>query len=146
MAACIEHVITPADCAALDMRFEKPFRFRGRLFPSAENAYQSSKFSDRKTIDQFQYIRPDTAAYCGAVRPPTIPDWDHTKITILSEVLDAKFSDPVLRENLKQTGTAPIILINFRHENDLGTCACRKCRMRGKNIAGQILEQLREKL
>lgn len=143
MRARLEDAATPADCAVLDMRYENPVRFRGRLFPSAENAYQSSRFSDPAVSGKFQYLRPDTAAYRGAYYRTTVPGWDDMREDVLREVLDAKFSDPDMRLKLKSTGLAPIVLVNFRHENELGSCACPKCRMRGRNMAGAVLERIR---
>lgn len=143
MRDCFENAATPEKYAVLDMRYEKPFRFRGCLFPSAENAYQSSRFSDPAVSGKFRYMPPDTAAYKGACYRTTVPGWANMREDILLEVLNAKFSDPAMRSRLKSTGSAPIILVNFRHENELGACACPKCRMRGRNLAGPVLERIR---
>ncbi|MCM1297491.1 MAG: NADAR family protein [Muribaculaceae bacterium] len=139
----VQGAATPLEYDFLDMRFEKPFKFRGRMFPSAENAFQSTRFSDPETITKFQYMPPDTAAYKGAAFRTTVPDWEQLKSEFLRQVLRAKFSDPKMKKLLKSTGCAVIKSANVRHENCLGTCMCRCCRDRGLDLAGTALTELR---
>lgn len=137
---------TPERYEFLDMRYERPFVFRGKIFPSAENAYQSTRFSSDDTAEKFRYMPPDTAAYKGASFRTTVTGWKQDRDKYLYEVLHAKFSDPAMAKLLADTGDVPICLSNRRHENDLGSCSCPRCRNRGKNIAGPVLERIREEL
>lgn len=140
----LQTAVTPEEYQFLDMRYEKPVRYRGQIFPSAENAYQSARFADPSISRAFRYMAPKTAAYQAAVRKNQRPDWREQKERVLFDVLSAKFSDPYLRKYLKQTGSARIVLTNLNHENDLGVCRCPRCRLRGRNLAGSVLERIRD--
>ena len=141
-----EHILTPRDLPCLDMRYPAPVRFMGRLFPSAENAYQASRFSDPRMIDKFQRMTPDTAAFSGEAFRTTVDNWERSRRKMLDRVLESKFSDPAMKRILLSTGTAGLSLSNFRHENDLGICKCFRCRGRGNDIGGQALTALRDRL
>ncbi len=145
--ACDVTIVTPEQFPFLDMRYTHPIRFRGRVFPSAENAFQSARFSDPTTISKFQYIPPDRAAYLGAAWRTTADNWDDRRTDILEDVLYMKFSDRPMREQLSSLPkNARVRMLNHRHENDLGSCQCRACRDRGADIAGTVLSGILAKL
>lgn len=137
---------TPAEFPFLDLRHPSPVRFQGRTFPSAENAYQSTRFKDPTMIEKFRYMGASTAAYRGAAYRTTVPDWNNMKRDFLYSVLLAKFSEKNMSELLKSTGDRPIKIVNYRHENDLGTCGCPKCSDKTGNAMGLLLEQIRDGL
>lgn len=136
--------VTPDDLPLLDMRYPHPVLFRGRVFPSAENAFQSARFTDPAMIEKFQYSTPDRAAYLGAVTRADQWPCQEAKYDALQQALEAKFSDPGMRAALLATGMAAITLSNRRHENFAGTCQCSRCRGRGKDAGGRLLSMMRD--
>ena len=137
---------TPAEFPFLDLRYPHPVRYQGRTFPSAENAYQSTRVSSPAAIEKFRYMPPGTAAYRGAMCRADVPGWFASRHDFLYGELAAKYRDRALAAGLKATGSRPIVIANRRHENDLGACQCPACRGKGRNAMGEILMQIRAKL
>lgn len=120
--------------------------FKGLTFPSAENAFQSTRFSDFKTKQKFTVFAPFEAEYKGHQFKTTEPDWDNKKYDLMYEVLKTKFSDPILKQLLLDTGDNIIVITNKNHEHEWGVCTCYKCKHTGANKAGQLLMLLRDEL
>lgn len=68
----------------------------------------------------------------------TRPDWNKVKKRIMANILDIKFSDPVLRQLLDDTGDAEII-----EGNSWGDTYWGVCRGVGQNNLGKILMNIR---
>lgn len=120
--------------------------FDGMSFPSLENAFQATRFAERDMRAKFMYMPASEAAYRGPLFRTTVPGWRDMRYEILYGLLCLKFSDPVLQKKLIGTGNQEIKLSNLRHENDIGTCVCSRCRGRGNNAAGLLLEKIRSDL
>lgn len=120
--------------------------FDGMSFPSAENAFQATRFVDKDMRRKFTRIPASKASYDGQMFKTTVPDWNAARYGILYEILKIKFSDPELKRKLIGTGDRKIISANMRHENDTGVCMCSRCRGQGLNATGLLLEKIRAEL
>lgn len=137
-------------------RFEKEYDFLSNFypcrilynrifFPTVENAFQAAKYvgNQRMTVyRQFASLTPGQAKFKGR-RIPLRNDWDAIRIDVMEELLRIKFSDPVLKRKLLDTGEQVLIEGNFWHDNFWGSCICSKCRDHGQNHLGQLLMKLR---
>lgn len=132
----------PRDYPFLDMRYPCPIKYKGRIFPSAENAYQSTRFSDPAVIEKFRYMLPDTAAYKGSAMKTTVKNWADIREEILYKILLEKFKPKGMLEKLRALDYDVIICENNRHDNDLGVCTCPACRMRGNDLAGKAMTKI----
>lgn len=130
----------------LDQRSADPVCYAGRWYPSAENAFQASRFGNGALRLRISHMAPASAAYAGASYRQASPDDGPDAIRTMYRVMESKFSDSAMRERLLGTGLRPIVISNMRHDNLWGTCGCRKCRGRGQNRLGIILEALRADL
>lgn len=127
--------------------YNKALKFEGQTYPTAENAFQASRFVSRDMRYKFAYMPCYHARYCGSAYRTTVPGWWDKRYEILYEVLRIKFSDPELAKQLKATGDAEIVITNNWHDNDYGDCTCRKCRNRvGNNAMGKMLMKLRDEI
>lgn len=141
--------LRPADAREfpwLDPRSADPVFYNGSWYPSAENAFQASRFRDPAMQRKIAKMEPASAAYAGAASRDSAPDDGAEAIRSMYRVMASKFSTPDMRGKLLSTGTRPIVIRNLRHDNLWGTCACRRCRHGGDNRLGIVLEKLRADL
>lgn len=67
-------------------------------------------------------------------------DWKEVKIDIMLDLLQLKFSDPILKQQLLATGNAKLVEGNYWHDNFWGTCRCGRCNnVRKENWLGRLL-------
>ena len=88
--------------------YKTPVEFEGKLYPSAENAFQAAKSLDDSVREKFVTLEPNEAKKLGrqiALRP----DWETIKPTIMYQILKAKFSDPKMKQLLLSTNEAILI-------------------------------------
>lgn len=120
----------------------------GRIFNSAEAAYQSQKSTDDSEIEKFTTMTAREAKKAGK----TInlrPDWEEVKLDVMHEACFAKFSqNDNLKELLLSTGDEEIIENTTAwHDNVWGNCDCPKCIDKiGQNLLGKTLMRVREEL
>lgn len=139
-------VAEPKEFPWLDPRSADPVFYNDRWYPSAENAFQASRFSSPRMKSKISRMGPASAAYTGAVSRYSAPDDGPDAIRMMYKIMLSKFKEPAMREKLLATGTRPIEIRNARHDNLWGSCACWKCRHGGENRLGIILEKLRSDL
>lgn len=108
-------------------------------FPSVEHAYQAAKstrWSTRKTISRMA----SAAAAKRFGRTIQIrPDWDKVKLQVMEELLRIKFSKPMMRLALLETGDAMLEEGNDHRDTFWGVY-----RGYGHNHLGNILMKLRD--
>ena len=114
----------------------------GILYPSAEHAFLASRTNDpglRRDIAQALSI-----THAGRlIRNLKInPEWRQTSTAIMLEILRAKFSDPALAAELVDTGTVPLINLNYWGDRHWGAEA-EGTVLHGGNRLGQCLMQVR---
>lgn len=117
------------------------YKVKIKDFPSVENAFQASKSLDPDTISKFKDCSPKQAKALGR-RVDLRPDWDEVKLYAMYKALQIKFSDPVLRQKLLSTPPQKLLEINKFCDNYWGSCSCIKCRGKGKNYLGRILQKV----
>jgi hypothetical protein len=112
------------------------------LYPSAEHAFQASRTDDPS-------LRRDIAKALTITRAGGVmnnlklrPDWHPLSTAIMLEILRAKFSDPALAAELVDTGTFPLINLNYWGDRHWGAVA-EGTVLHGGNRLGHCLMQVR---
>ncbi len=147
-----------ADVPAVILRFSGEYRFLsnfyycpvhydGRVFPTAEHAYQYAKcirHGDKLCIIGAE--SPGEAKRRG--RSITLrPDWAQVKLGVMEEIVGSKFTNCLtLSRQLLDTNGAVLVEGNYWHDNYWGVCSCRKCLGYGQNNLGRILMSIRDRL
>lgn len=127
--------------------YPSPIVCEGIQYPTVEHAFQAMKSMDvhiRKVVSELS--SPGEAKKYGR----TIhlrPDWDQVKVTLMHQLLEAKFMHPELKAQLQATQVIKLVEGNYWHDNFWGHCFCEKCRndpkIVGKNMLGRILMSIR---
>jgi N-glycosidase YbiA len=115
----------------------------GIVWYTTEHYFQAQKFKDDPVYQE--KIRTDKSPYnaksLGSTRSiPIDPDWEKNKEGVMLKALQAKFSDPVLKKKLMDTGYSVLIEHTDRDSywGDGGNGS-------GKNRLGYLLMVVREK-
>lgn len=115
--------------------------YKGREYPSTENAYQAAKFPDNLR-SQFQNIDPVEARRLGKVLKMSKDDtdiWESKRIGVMAEIIMYKFStDIVLRKKLLATRGLRLIEENYWGDTFWGIY-----KSKGTNHLGNILMKVR---
>lgn len=119
-----------------------PVIYDGLAYPSSEHAYQAAKFAEIETRKRIAAIHDPGAAKRYAYQtPPTVPDWEKRKVTVMREIVFAKFNQhDDLRDRLLATGDVPLEEGNRHGDTFWGTVNGV-----GENTLGKILMEIREK-
>jgi ribA/ribD-fused uncharacterized protein len=118
-----------------------PLTIDGWNFASSEHAYQAAKSLDPTVWRMIQsYASPGEAKRAG-MRIKLRPDWNEVRVQFMREILQAKFSNPDLKQRLLGTGTAELI-----EGNTWGDTFWGVCRGKGENNLGKLLMELRRDL
>jgi ribA/ribD-fused uncharacterized protein len=111
------------------------------VVPTLEHAYQLFKTNDpdeqRKIAAAYS---PGKAKRMGQ-RVTLREDWEDTKLQVMLSLLQNKFSNPVLRQKLLDTGDAELI-----EGNTWGDTFWGVCKGTGQNWLGILLMRVRDKL
>ena len=118
--------------------------WRGRLWPTAEHAYQSAKFEAEQMIERIHATRSAHDAKRIAndpeYRPLIRPDWQAVKRDVMEEVLRAKFAQhEYVRKKLRET--RGWLLVEDSHRDAYWG---RGADWTGENWLGRIWMQIRD--
>lgn len=119
----------------------------GRLWQTSEHMYMACKTTDPYMQEKIRKAyTPGYAKKLG--RQLTLrPDWEQIKDQAMLRVLQTKFKyNKEHRELLLATGNEQLIEGNYWHDNYWGSCICKRCGNKGKNMLGQLLMQVRDEL
>ena len=119
-----------------------PVRYGFILYPSSEHAFQAAKTLDFRVRKIFTLagMTPGMSKHLG--KAITIrPGWDQIKLTVMEEILVAKFSDFQLKKWLLETGDAELIEGSTWNDTYWGVCNGK-----GTNHLGRLLMELRDSL
>jgi ribA/ribD-fused uncharacterized protein len=87
--------------------------FRGKLYPTAEHAYQATKCTDPQGQEEIRNARSPLMAKSLAnekYRGARDPDWDSKKLVVVEEILRAKVEQHAeAREALAKSGGEEIV-------------------------------------
>ncbi len=133
-------------------RFDGHYNFLSNFYPdpvtygpityrTAEHAYQTAKFLDSKVRQVIITAKTPGAAKKFGRSFPMRSDWEKVKVKVMEDVLAAKFSNPILREKLLDTGDSELIEGNTWGDRYWGVCGGS-----GENVLGKLLMKLREHL
>lgn len=128
----------------LSNKYNSSVEFEGMEYPSVENAFQASKFSDKYKRMRFARMAPFSAEYNGNRSKPDNPGWEMKRFDIMYGLLERRAkNDPEFRSALLDTPDREMIVTNLNHEHFWGVCECSKCRSYGENNLGKMLLQLK---
>ncbi len=110
-------------------------------YPSVEHAFQALK-----THDEFQRVRISRLPTPGQAKRhgryvPLRAGWNAMKVGVMHGLLRQKFTVPVLREKLLDTGEAQLI-----EGNSWGDTFWGVCKGVGENMLGKLLMEVREEI
>lgn len=115
------------------------------LFLSAENLYQSRKFSEFGSKLHISTLTAGQAKRYGEKFSPEFSNWHDVKLWEMGKVVSAKFQqNGFLLERLLATENYQLIEANMWRDTFWGRCQCDKCFGSGTNFLGLILMGIRD--
>lgn len=141
-------------CSFLSNFHKAPIRFNGRLYPTVEHAYQHDRatFLGKHAIagQVLTATTPQEAKKAGN-RAGHSHEWDLCKQDRLKAIVQAKFNQHHgLRDKLVATGCTHLIEATYDPFWGAGApitaCRLRDGTWRGRNVFGQILDQVRTEM
>jgi ribA/ribD-fused uncharacterized protein len=124
--------------------YKKPIIFEDREFSSSEYAYQFGKIKDAD-VREWAMLCPKPHILAGLAHSllswDIVKNWSTIRFERMHKVLQAKFSDPDLKEKLLNTGDS-ILIENSKTDGIWGIGK----KGNGKNMLGKLLMQVRKEL
>ena len=115
------------------------FATSGFWFSSVEHAYQAAKMVSEATCIQIRDAKsPSQAKRLGKILPIRA-DWNEVKIGVMRDLLIQKFSWPILKRRLLDTGDELLV-----EGNTWGDTFWGVYRGKGENILGKLLMEVRD--
>ncbi len=119
--------------------------YNGLFFNTVEAAFQSQKTTDPNKMVKFaSIIDPNEAKRLGR-KVELRPDWEGVKLQIMHKILKIKFSDPILKEKLNDTGIEELIEGNTWGDRYWGA-VLKDGKWEGQNWLGRLLMQIRQQI
>lgn len=120
-------------------KLPQPIEWEGLLYPTTEHAYQAAK-----TLDVAQRMKIRDAKTPGQSkrlgRSVTLrTGWDAMRVFVMDSLLWLKFSHPILRRWLLETGDAELV-----EGNTWGDTFWGVCKGHGQNHLGKGLMRIRD--
>ena len=113
----------------------------GEMYPSAEHAFQAMKSLD-KDVRLAMSVCPSAEEAKRSGRKINLRcDWEQVKVSVMKDILRAKFSDPELAQKLRDTGDEELI-----EGNTWGDTFWGVCRGKGQNVLGTLLMEVRREI
>ena len=120
--------------------YPSPIEIDGLRYESAEAAFQGQKNSQYAHMFTGS-VTPLEAKRLGKHVPIDVGEWNACRLSVMRQVVRAKFEqNPKLQQLLLAT-TEPIV-----EDNNWGDTYWGKCRGIGSNHLGQILQEVRSRL
>lgn len=153
--ARIEHAEMKSEKGVDEMKFirnwfsnfekmDTPLMYQEIPFWTIENFYQAMKTekTDIETRKQIAAMSPWDAKRFGK-KVQIRSDWEEVKVEIMRYALKHKFAKGTKWANELKNHPEPIVEINNWHDNIWGSCICERCNNRGRNLLGQLIEEMR---
>ena len=122
--------------------YERPIEYQGVFYRCAEAAYQASKFSEEDYQRKFENLDGAQSKRLGKSAHWSFrKDWEQIKVSVMKEILKAKFQDKFLALLLLSTDGIDLVEVNTWNDRFWGICHGR-----GENQLGKLLMELREEL
>lgn len=128
--------------------FRRPIEFEGRVYPTAEHAYQAGK-ARKDEVREWILSAPTPSlvamAAHGLYTWDVVPEWSRTKFDRMRKVLGAKFTQHEdLKELLLSTGNARLVEVG-RTDNAVNR-TWGEVNGKGKNMLGVLLMEVRDEI
>lgn len=120
------------------------FTVDGKLYKSAEHAYQAKKCANPIDAERIRNAPTPSIARSMGRRVLMRPDWDQIKYTEMLGILILKFEKPSLKIKLHRTHDRLIEHENRWHDTYWGICMCDEHNECGINRLGLILMTIRD--
>lgn len=114
----------------------------GECYPSTEHAFMAAKTLDPNLRLRIKGFIDPRKAKAFARKMPLRDDWELVKVGIMNELVHQKFSHPVLKQLLVETGDRHILEGNTWDDVFWGM-ALREAKLVGENHLGRILMDIR---
>ena len=128
--------------------FRRPMEFEGRVYPTAEHAYQAGK-ARKDEVREWILSAPTPSlvamAAHGLYTWDIVPEWSRTKFDRMRKVLKAKFSQHEdLKKLLLSTGNARLVEAG-RTDNAVNR-TWGEVTGKGQNMLGVLLMEVRDEI
>lgn len=128
--------------------FRRPMEFEGRVYPTAEHAYQAGK-ARKDEVREWILGAPTPSlvamAAHGLYTWDIVPEWSRTKFDRMRKVLKAKFSQHEdLKKLLLSTGNARLVEAG-RTDNAVNR-TWGEVNGKGQNMLGVLLMEVRDEI
>lgn len=120
-------------------KLPQPIEWEGLLYPTTEHAFQAAKTLDPKEREKIRDATSPGAAKKLGRKVVLRPGWDDMRVMVMDSILWLKFSHPILRKWLLETGDAELI-----ESNDWGDRFWGVCKGKGENQLGKSLMMIRD--
>lgn len=121
--------------------YEIEISYNGRTWPTTEHAYQAAKTLDPDEQDEIHQAKTPGKARRLGQKVTLRADWDQVKLDVMRALTLRKFTNPLLRERLIQTGRHHLI-----EGNTWGDTWWGVHNGIGLNHLGRILMDVREEI
>jgi ribA/ribD-fused uncharacterized protein len=127
--------------------YEADVPYGGKLYPTAEHAYQAAKTGDPEVKEAIRRAKTPGEAKRMGRRAARRLDWLEVRRSIMYAVVQAKFLRHAdLRQKLLDTGDAVLIEGNDWGDRYWGMVENEAGTLKGENHLGQILMRVRAEL
>ena len=128
--------------------FRRPMEFEGRVYPTAEHAYQAGK-ARKDEVREWILSAPTPSLVAMAAHGlypwDIVPEWSRTKFDRMRKVLKAKFSQHEdLKKLLLSTGNARLVEAG-RTDNAVNR-TWGEVNGKGQNMLGVLLMEVRDEI
>jgi len=127
--------------------------YKGDIYPTLEHAYQAAKTHSKKERAKIRNLKygGEAKKYGRALKERGLQreDWEEVNIKIMRSLLRKKFAKDHVAKlwiRLKNTGDAKLIEGNFWHDRFWGMMKDPDGILRGKNMLGKLLMEIRSEL
>lgn len=138
-------VFVPKNWFSNMFTMDEPLEHEGILYLTVENFFQAMKVLDWDTRLKIAGMSPyEAKKYCKNPLFVTLrPDWEDIKIKVMEKALRWKFKKGTSYYETLMRNDKPVIELNNWHDNFWGSCTCKKCGNRGKNVLGELIMRIR---
>ena len=121
--------------------YQHKIKYDEYFWDNNEQCFQATKTLDLAEKDEIRFtVSPGKAKRLGG-KVHMRKDWDQIKVGVMKDINRIKFSDPVLKQKLLDTGDAELVEGNSWGDQFWGCCDGS-----GMNMLGKILMEIREEL